>query len=57
MIGRIMQIEEGAIPQSLRLEADNNLQNLHIFFVGNDCRIECSMITRAIHNSAGKYLQ
>ena len=52
MISRIMQIEEGVIRQSRRLETDNCLRDLQIFFVRNNRRMECSMTTRAIHNSA-----
>ena len=45
-----MQIEEGVICQSRRLKADNTIQDLHIFFVRDNHRIECSMMTRAIHS-------
>ena len=47
MIWRIMQTEDGVIRQSRRLEADNTLRDLNIFFVCNNRRIECSMMTRA----------
>ena len=45
MIWKIMQIEEVVICQSRRLEADNTLRDLHIFFIRNNRRMECSLMT------------
>ena len=45
MIWKIMQIEEVVICQSRRLEADNTLRDLHIFFIRNNRRMECPLMT------------
>ena len=57
MIWRIMQIEEAVIRQSQRLEADNTLRDLNIFFVRNNRWIECSMMTRATQFCGLRYLR
>ena len=52
MMWKIMQIEEAVIRQSRRLEADNTLRDLHISCLRNNRQIECTVMTRAKHNSA-----